>query len=180
MRAIRQHQFGPPESLVYGDVADPLPGVRDVRIAVEAAGEHVIDAAIRAGAEGLPFPLPSLPMTPGREVAGVVEGVGPGLRRGGPAARDRPPRAGERGLRRAGGPPAKGPHELPDDLDAAAAVAMIGTGRTAVGILDQAGPSAADVLVTAAAGGLGTLLVQGARRRGRRRRGWPAAPRRWS
>lgn len=63
--------------------------------------------------------------------------------------------------------PAEGLHELPRGLDAEAAVIMIGTGRTALGILDQAALSAADVvLVTAAAGALGTLFVQGARAAG--------------
>jgi NADPH2:quinone reductase len=55
-------------------------------------------------------------------------------------------------------------HEIPDPLTAEAAVAMIGTGRTAVGILDAAEIEAGDVvLVPAAAGGLGSLFVQAAR-----------------
>jgi NADPH2:quinone reductase len=58
-------------------------------------------------------------------------------------------------------------HALPDDVSEPAAVAMIGTGRTALGILDVARPAAGDVvLVTGAAGGLGALLVQGALRAG--------------
>ena len=52
---------------------------------------------------------------------------------------------------------------LPDDLPADVAVAAIGTGRTAAGILEIAALGAEDVvLVTAAAGGLGTLFVQAA------------------
>lgn len=55
-------------------------------------------------------------------------------------------------------------HEIPDHLSAEAAVAMIGTGRTAVGILDLAALTAEDVvLVMAAADGLGSLFVQAAR-----------------
>jgi NADPH2:quinone reductase len=55
-------------------------------------------------------------------------------------------------------------HPIPDGLGPEAAVAMIGTGRTAVGILDSTDLVADDVvLVTAAAGGLGALLVQAAR-----------------
>jgi NADPH:quinone reductase len=58
-------------------------------------------------------------------------------------------------------------HELPDHVSADAAVAMIGTGRTAVGILDVAALSGDDVvLVLAAAGGLGSLFVQAARNAG--------------
>jgi NADPH2:quinone reductase len=58
-------------------------------------------------------------------------------------------------------------HALPDGLADDAAVAMIGTGRTALAILEVAQPTAGDVvLVTAAAGGLGSLLVQAARNAG--------------
>ena len=75
MLAIRQREFGPPEVLVAEEVADPEPGAGHVRIAVRAAGVHLIDTAIRAGSPRLPFPLPDLPMTPGREVAGVVDAL---------------------------------------------------------------------------------------------------------
>ena len=58
-------------------------------------------------------------------------------------------------------------HALPDGLADDAAVAMIGTGRTALAILEVAALTADDVvLVTAAAGGLGSLLVQAARNAG--------------
>src|ERR687888_2660669 len=76
MHAIRQHSFGPPSILVYEPVDDPVTGADQVRIAVTAAGVHLLDTTIRAGVSGGPFPLPSLPMTPGREVAGVVDEVG--------------------------------------------------------------------------------------------------------
>jgi NADPH2:quinone reductase len=58
-------------------------------------------------------------------------------------------------------------HEIPGDLDFAEAVAMIGTGRTAMGILQFAdlGPDSV-VVVPAAAGGIGTLLVQYAKNAG--------------
>lgn len=58
-------------------------------------------------------------------------------------------------------------HGLPDGLAEDAAVALIGTGRTTVAILELAALTADDVvLVTAAAGGIGSLLVQAARRAG--------------
>jgi NADPH2:quinone reductase len=58
-------------------------------------------------------------------------------------------------------------HEIPQNLDFAEAVAMIGTGRTTMGILQFAdlGPDSVAV-VPAAAGGIGTLLVQYARNAG--------------
>jgi NADPH2:quinone reductase len=58
-------------------------------------------------------------------------------------------------------------HGIPDHLTSEAAVAMIGTGRTAVGVLEVAGLTSKDVvLVTAAAGGLGSLFLQAARNAG--------------
>jgi NADPH2:quinone reductase len=58
-------------------------------------------------------------------------------------------------------------HVLPAGLADDAAVAMIGTGRTALAVLEVAQLTDADVvLVTAAAGGLGSLLVQAARNAG--------------
>src|SRR5207249_3377809 len=56
---------------------------------------------------------------------------------------------------------------LPEHVDAAEAVAMIGTGRTALLVLDEAQVTADDVvLVPGAAGGVGNLLVQAARNAG--------------
>lgn len=162
MHAIRQHEFGPVENLRYEELADPAPAPDQVGIAVEASGVHLVDTAIRRGETGRLFPLPALPMVPGREVAGVVDAVGTevdeawlgrrvvahlGQANGGYA---------ERAVVSAGAL-----HGVPDDLAADAAVATIGTGRTAAGILEVAALTAADVvLVTAAAGGLGSLFVQ--------------------
>lgn len=168
MRAIRQHEFGPPETLRLEEVPDPVPGEGEVRIAVEAAGVHLVDTLIRAGSDGGPYGRPPLPAIPGREVAGVVAALGPGV--------------DERWLGRrvvahlgaAGGgyaeqavAPVAALHEIPAHVTPEVAVAAIGTGRTAQLILDQAAPAAGDVvLVTAAAGGLGSLLLQGARNAG--------------
>ncbi len=158
MYAIRLHEFGPAENLRYEEVPDPAPGAGQVRIAVEAAGVHLIDTSIRAGRAGGPFPLPALPMVPGREVAGTL-GDGRrvvahlGMASGGYAELAV---TAETAL-----------HDIPEGLGADVAVAAIGTGRTAVGILEVAELGADDVvLVLAAAGGLGTLLLQGARNAG--------------
>ncbi|NUS42354.1 MAG: zinc-binding dehydrogenase [Mycobacteriaceae bacterium] len=165
MHAIRQYEFGPAENLRYEEVPDLAPGAGQVRVAVAAAGVHLVDTSIRQGQTGGPFPLPALPMTPGREVAGVVDAVGAevsaewigkrvvahlGQASGGYA---------EQALAAAASL-----HELPAGVSAQAAVAAIGTGRTAMGILETAQLTADDVVViTAAAGGLGALLVQAAR-----------------
>ncbi len=162
MHAIRQHEFGPAETLIYEELADPVPVEDQVRIAVEAAGVHLLDTTIRKGQSGGPFPLPDLPMTPGREVAGRVDVVGPGVdealwgRR--VVAHLGMASGGYAELALA---PVGALHELPDDLATDVAVAMIGTGRTTMGILEVAEPTPEDVvLVTAAAGGIGSLLVQ--------------------
>jgi NADPH2:quinone reductase len=168
MHAIRQHAFGPPSTLEYETVPDPSPGAGQVRIAVEAAGVHLLDTVIRRGESGGPFPLPDLPAIPGREVAGTVVATGPGVD---PAWEGRRVVAhlgqASRGYAESVVTDAARLHALPAGLDERVAVAMIGTGRTALGVLDVARPTAADVvLVTGAAGGLGALLVQGALRAG--------------
>jgi NADPH:quinone reductase len=168
MRAIRLHAFGPAENLRYEEVDDPVPAPGQVRIAVAAAGLHVIDTVIRAGRPQGALPLPELPAIPGREVAGVVDALGPGVDEG---------LLGRRVVAHLG--PASGGyaelavrdadalHAIPDGLADDAAVAMIGTGRTAMAILEVAQLQAGDVvLVTAAAGGLGSLLVQAGRNAG--------------
>ncbi|MEU7942867.1 zinc-binding dehydrogenase [Microbispora bryophytorum] len=169
MYAIRLHAFGPAENLVYEEVEDPEPGPGQVRVAVRAAGVHLVDTTLRAGKyAGGPIPVPDLPTIPGREVAGVVDAVGPGVD---------PGLVGRRVVTHLGMVPggyaelavrdASAIHEIPDGLGYGEAVAMIGTGRTTMGILDVAEIRADDVvLVTAAAGGIGNLLVQAAVRAG--------------
>ncbi|WP_225727519.1 MULTISPECIES: zinc-binding dehydrogenase [unclassified Nocardia] len=167
MHAIQLHAFGPAENLRYDLVPDPLPGPGRVRIAVAAAGVHLVDTKLRAGQPG-PFPLPELPTIPGREVAGAVDRVGPDVD---------PAWLGKRVVAHLGAAPggyaelavteAARLHEIPDGMAAADAVAMIGTGRTALGILQFAelGPDSV-AIVSAAAGGIGTLLVQYAKNAG--------------
>ena len=78
MHAIRLHAFGPAENLTHEEVEDPRPGPGQVRVAVRAAGVHLLDTALREGMRG-PGPAPAaLPTVPGREVAGVVDALGEG------------------------------------------------------------------------------------------------------
>ena len=164
MHAIRQHEFGPAENLGYEEVADPVPAEGRVRIRVEAAGVHLLDTTIRRGESGGPFPLPDLPMTPGREVAGLVDALGPGVDerwRGRRVVAHLGMASG--GYAELAVAPMEALHEIPGHLAADVAVAMIGTGRTTMGILEVAQVTPEDVvLVTAAAGGIGSLLVQAA------------------
>ncbi|MEU5074036.1 zinc-binding dehydrogenase [Streptomyces asoensis] len=168
MRAVRLHTFGPAENLRHEEVADPVPGPGQVLVSVEAAGVHLLDTALREGHQG-PAPTPTvLPTVPGREIAGVVEALGEGTADGWLGRRVvahlgfAPGGYAERAVTDAGRL-----HEIPAGLDPARAVAMIGTGRTALGILQFAelGPGTVAV-IPAAAGGIGTLLVQCARNAG--------------
>jgi NADPH2:quinone reductase len=167
MHAIIQHDFGQPEELRYEEAPDPVPAEGQVRIAVEAAGVHFIDTMIRRGGDG-PFPRPDLPMIPGREVAGTVEAVGPTVDRGWVGRRVVAHLGmASRGYAEKSVANVEALHGIPSGLDAGAAVAMIGTGRTAIGILEVAALTADDVvLIPAAAGGLGALFVQAARNAG--------------
>ena len=73
VHAVRVHQTGGPEVLVYEEVQVPPPGPGEVQIRHTAIGLNFIDVYFRTGlykAAGLPF-------VPGNEGAGVVEAVGP-------------------------------------------------------------------------------------------------------
>ncbi len=170
MHAIRLHEFGPAANLRYEEVEDPSPGPGQVRIAVAAAGVHLIDTVIRSGVQMGPMPLPELPAIPGREVAGVVDAVGEGVDRAWLGRRAVAHLgAASAGYAELAVREADHLHALPDGVSDEVAVAMIGTGRTAMAILDVARIEAGDVvLVTAAAGGLGALLSQAARHAGAR------------
>lgn len=168
MHAIRQYEFGPAATLRYERVADPMPAAGQVRIAVGAAGVHLIDTRIRAGEAMGPYPLPELPMTPGREVAGVVDQTGPDVDEswlGTRVVAHLGPASG--GYAELAVRDADALHLIPDGLADDAAVAMIGTGRTTMGVLETATLTGDDVvLVTSAAGGVGSLLVRAGRRAG--------------
>ncbi len=164
MHAIRLHSFGPPDHLVLDELPDLSPGPGQVRVAVEAAGVHLLDTSIRKGEEGGPMAPPDLPTVPGREVAGVVDLLGDGAD---------PRWLGRRVVAHLGMVPggyaeqavtAQGTlFDVPDQVAFPDAVAAVGTGRTALGVAELE-PAARDdvVLVLSAAGGLGWLLAQSA------------------
>lgn len=130
MKAIRQYEFGPAENLRYEDVPDPELAEGQVRVAVEVAGVHLIDTKIRQGESY--GPAPELPMTPGREIAGTVEALGAGVEEAWRGKRV----VGHLGMASGGYAEkavitATSLHEIPEQISASAAVASIGTGRTA-------------------------------------------------
>ncbi|HZI51253.1 MAG TPA: NADPH:quinone reductase [Terriglobia bacterium] len=78
MKAIRVHEFGPPGVMKFDDIADPQAGAKQLVVRVKAAGVNPVDTYIRAGTYAK---KPALPYTPGFDAAGVVESVGPDVRR---------------------------------------------------------------------------------------------------
>jgi NADPH2:quinone reductase len=78
MKAIRIHEFGPPEVMKVEEVPDPRPGPGQVVVKIHAAGVNPVETYVRSGAYAR---LPALPFTPGNDGAGVVEGVGEGVER---------------------------------------------------------------------------------------------------
>ncbi|MEV0646573.1 zinc-binding dehydrogenase [Phytomonospora sp. NPDC050363] len=166
MRAVRLHEYGPVENLRLEEVPDPVPGAGQVRVAVTASGMQLLETWLRQGRRVGPHPAPPLPAVLGGEIAGVVDAVGEGVdgrwlgRRvtasieGGGYA--------ELALAELGDL-----HPLPDGLGEAEAVAMISTGVTALAVWDLADAGPGDVvLVTAAAGGIGGILLQVAKAAG--------------
>ncbi len=77
MRAARFHDYGPPSMLVVDLVPRPVPKEGEVLIRVRSAGVNPIDLKLRAGYLKTYMPV-ELPATPGLDVAGTVDAVGPG------------------------------------------------------------------------------------------------------
>jgi NADPH2:quinone reductase len=77
MRAVQLTAYGPAENLTVVDVPRPRPQAGEALIRVGAAGLVFADTQMRRG-DYVNLP-PSLPFTPGREVAGVIEELGPGV-----------------------------------------------------------------------------------------------------
>jgi NADPH2:quinone reductase len=165
MRAVWLKEFGEPEVLVAGDAPDPVPGPGQALIKVAYANITFVETQFRASGFG-PF-AGELPMIPGNGVGGVITSVGPGAD---------PELAGRRVVSSTGGAggyaelaavDAAGVIEVPPELALDSAVALLADGRTALMLVKAVGVNEGDrVLVEAAAGGVGTLLVQLARTAG--------------
>ena len=77
MKAIRVHQFGEADVLKLEDVPDPKPAAGQLVVNVKAVGVNPVDTYIRSGKYG----PKEFPYTPGSDVAGVVESVGPDVKK---------------------------------------------------------------------------------------------------
>ena len=157
-KTVRIHEFGGLEKLQIEDLDPGTPGPGEVLLRQEAAAVHFADTLVR---EGKYFLKPVLPSALGLEGAGVVEAVGEGVSDYAPGDRAAY-RFNLGAYTEARLVPADQLHKLPDDVDAKIAVAATVRGMTAqylVRQIYQVGPDDT-VLIHAAAGGMGTLLVQ--------------------
>lgn len=172
MRAIRVAAYGGPEVLQPIDLPAPRPGPGELLVRVEAAGVNFIDVYQRTGL----YPGP-LPFVPGEEGAGVIDALGEGV--SGFRIGERVAWAMVRG--------AYAEHALvgadraiavPETVGPRLAAALMLQGMTAHYLCTSTYPlKAGDTcLVHAAAGGVGLLLVQMARRRGARVIGTVSTP----
>lgn len=156
MKAIQVERPGGPEALVLREVALPEPGPGEVRVRIHAAGVNYIDIYHRTGL----YPLP-LPFTPGSEAAGVVDAVGEGVTEVKPG--DRVAYAMHRGsYAEYAIVPAWILAPLPDEMSFQQGAAAMLQGLTAHYLSHSTFPiqPGHKVLVHAAAGGVGLLLVQ--------------------
>jgi NADPH2:quinone reductase len=164
MKAIRVHAVGGPEVLVLEETPSPTPGPKEALVRLSAAGVNFIDIYHRIGL----YPLP-LPFTPGNEGAGVVEAVGPDVTEVRPG--DRVAYAMATGsYAEIAVVPVFRLVPIPDTVSFEAAAAAMLQGMTAHYLAHSTFPLAPghQALVHAAAGGVGLLLVQMAKKRGAR------------
>jgi NADPH:quinone reductase-like Zn-dependent oxidoreductase len=80
MKAVRAHGYGDAGVLSFEDAPLPSPGEGEVLVRVNAASVNPVDWKLRAGYFS-DYVLPAMPFTPGRDVSGVVEALGPGVTR---------------------------------------------------------------------------------------------------
>jgi NADPH:quinone reductase len=164
VRAIQITESGGPEVLIPTELPDPTPGPGELLVEVAVAGVNYIDTYQRQGI----YPM-QLPFVPGMEGAGRVREVGAGVT--GFATGDRVAWANTLGgYAELAAIPADEAVPVPDGVSDEAAVGAALQGMTAHYLLHDSHPVRAgeDVLVHAAAGGVGLLLTQWATRLGAR------------
>ncbi len=158
MKAILCREFGPPERLEYAEVEPLTPGAGEIVLGVKACAVNFPDTLVIQGRYQF---QPTMPFSPGTDVAGVVKSVGAGVER---------PRPGDRvfGLVMHGGyaeevvMPAAAATPIPDGIDFVAAAAFQLTYGTAYhALVDRARiQSGETLLVLGAAGGVGLAAVE--------------------
>lgn len=166
MRRLTAFELGSPENFRFEDVPDPYPGPGQVRIRVHAVALGFVDGLIAAGRYQM---TPTLPFTPGGEISGIVDMIGPDVRDLEVGARVVTWQLGG-GLADSIVVSAAETDVIPDELDLRVAAAVLVDYQTARYALSERGQLQAHetVLVAGALGGVGSAAVQMARDRGAR------------
>lgn len=160
MRAVALHDFGAPEVLRVTELPPAAPGPGQVRIAAEAISVGFAQTQMRRDRFPAPMWRPEFPLVLGGDVVGTVDEVGLGVSAVRPGDR-----VGTYVLHGAYAEYVRADAAtlvpVPADLDAAEATVLPGTGLIAAGVLDVGGLRPGEtVLVHAAAGGIGHIVVQ--------------------
>jgi NADPH2:quinone reductase len=162
--AIRVHEYGGPEALVWEEVPLPAPKPGEALVRHKAVGLNYIDVYFRTGL----YKAPTLPATIGMEGAGVVEAVGEGVTEVAPGDRVAYATAPIGAYAEARTIKADRLVKIPAAISDEQAAAMMLQGMTACFLLTrtykvQPGQT---ILVHAAAGGVGLIMVQWAKHLG--------------
>src|SRR5579862_5399591 len=159
MKAMRVTQYGDPSVLKLEEVERPKPGPGEALIRVHAAGVNYADIYFRNGSARIPIPFP---FTPGIEGAGVVEAVGDGVSEVKPGDRVAYPTMNIGSYAEYQAVKVANLAPLPNEVSFEDGAAVILQGLTAHYLLHEfySVKRGSTVLVHAAAGGMGLLLVQ--------------------
>jgi NADPH2:quinone reductase len=159
LRAIVADHPGSPAVLQPAVPPDPEPGPGQVRVSVEAAAITFIDTLIRAGS---PIgPSVAFPVILGNGVGGSIDRVGEDDDQAWLGTRVVTTTGGTGGYASLALAQITDLHRVPDQLSLLEATALLADGRTAVGLHHAATiRSGETVIVTASAGGVGSLLLQ--------------------
>lgn len=161
MLAVWISEFGGPEVLTPRETADPTPAPGQVVVDVTAVSITFIETLVRANKAPFPTGGPQPPYIPGNGVGGTVAALGAGVDPAWFGRRVVTTTGGTGGYATRVAVPADGLIPVPAGVSLLGATALLADGRTATGLAEAARLSPADrVLVLAAAGGVGTLLVQ--------------------
>ncbi|MBK7708132.1 MAG: quinone oxidoreductase [Acidobacteria bacterium] len=163
MKAIRVHELGGAEKLTLEEVDKPVPAADEVLIKVAAAGVNYADTMMRSGNY---LTKPQLPFTLGYEAAGTIESVGSGVANLSVGQRVLAT-PGSGGYAEFATAKANTVIPIPDELGYGESTALLVQGLTALGLLSGT-KSGETILIHAAAGGVGSLLVQLAKFKGLR------------
>jgi NADPH:quinone reductase len=169
MKAVWLTDYGPPEVLLARETPDPVPGAGEVLVDVAAVSVTFIETLVRAGLA--PWQTPGLnpPYVPGNGVGGTVAAVFDDVDPFWQGRRVVTTTGGSGGYAERVVVPVSSLIAVPAEVDLRDATALLADGRTAIGLVELAAPSPDEwVLVEAAAGGVGSLLVQLCRRAGAR------------